>query len=85
MGKNLYGEYGHLSIFTLLKQLNDAFDVQYFQASFLHIYQQQKLHTDTSLMWRTWSIHILKSCPSRKHCDGHWPLKDMTAQNVFQS
>ena len=30
MGENEYGKSGHLSIFTLLRHLNDAFEVQSF-------------------------------------------------------
>ena len=40
MGKNVYGESGHLSIFTLLKHLIDAFEVQFFSG--LHFYTLPK-------------------------------------------
>ena len=40
MGGNEYGESGHLSIFTLLKALNDAFEVQFFSG--LHFYTLPK-------------------------------------------
>ena len=37
MGEIEYGNSGHLSIFTSLKDLINAFEVQIFRASFLHL------------------------------------------------
>ena len=37
MGGNEYGESGHLSISISFEALNDAFEVQVFRASFLHL------------------------------------------------
>ena len=34
MGGNEYGKSGHLSIFVFFKAFNDAFEVQFFRASF---------------------------------------------------
>ena len=37
MGRKEYGISGHLHIFALLKHLMVAFEVQFFQSSFLHL------------------------------------------------
>ena len=37
MVENEHGKSGRLSFFSLFEALNDAFEVQFFRASFLHL------------------------------------------------
>ena len=37
MGENKYGQYGHLSIFTLLKHLMMLLKYKFFRVLFLHL------------------------------------------------
>ena len=54
MGENEYGKSGHLSIFTLWKALNDAFEVQFFQGFILHLIK------DTDSMYRAMAAQFFK-------------------------